>query len=221
MRSWAWLFVVGCGGAELTSVEIEPSSPEALEIGAVLDLSATATYSNGDSEDVTDLAEWSSSDGAVLSIEGGAAEGLSEGTSELTASFEGLSDTISLDVIDLGPYDVTISGDWSPQHGEQGLTFYVRLFDETDGKVVACGSVVSETAIWSVSGVDVLQAGHVYHGEAFADVNMDGECNDPGHSYIGDPRRPANKAQSFDVPHSGPAPEWEGAPCAGDEIPLQ
>lgn len=208
----------GCTGgkdaaeSEFVSLEIE-QSPAEVTIGETLSLEAVATRDNGETEVVTDQAIWESTDLAVASVDLGTVETLGSGEVTVTASYDGLSDEHMLEVIDMGPYDANISGDWSPQHGEQGLTFWVRLIDDADGTVIACGSAVEPSAIWSVSATDVLMSGHVYHAEAFADVNGDGEANDPGHMYTGNPKPPASKDQVFQVPHFGAAPLWEGAGC--------
>lgn len=206
----------GCGRAAVTEVVLTPDAPDGLALGGELQLTATALYDDGTESDVTADATWSTSDDAVLGVSGGLLEGLALGEATVEASFEAVSASLDVTVADLGPFSVTVSGDWSPQHGGQGLAFFARVVDDTAGDVVACGSLVSEEAVWSLSAADVLEAGHRYHAEAFADVNGDGLVNDPGHLYQSEPSRKVGQDLKLAVEHAGAAPDWTDEPCGAE-----
>lgn len=86
----------------LESLEITPVSPD-LPDGFSLQFTATAFFSDDTSEDVTAQAIWESSERAVANIsnaagENGLATGESEGTTRISAAFEGMEDTTTLTV---------------------------------------------------------------------------------------------------------------------------
>jgi hypothetical protein len=213
--SLLWL-VVGCGSPEVVSLAVEPGTVDRLGVDGTQSFQAIATFDDDSTEDVTASAEWSSSDDAVASVDAGVVSGVAPGEATVSVRYEGSADELTLEVLRLGPFDVTINGDWSPQHGSQGLTFYARLIDDTDGTSVACGGVVADDAVWSLSGAALLQLDHRYHAEAFADVNGDGLVNDPGHAYFSETTRKVSAEQSILVEHAGGAPDWTGPACASE-----
>lgn len=81
----------------LTSLSVAPGTLaiNADEIGA---LTATATYDDSSSEDVTALASWSSSDATKATVSAGFATGIAAGTATVTASYNGQSDTCTVTV---------------------------------------------------------------------------------------------------------------------------
>lgn len=189
-------------------------------LGGTVQLTAVLQPEDGAEEDVTADAAWESSDPAVASVDAGLVSGDALGTTTITATLGDVIAELAFEVLDPGPYDATVTGDWSPQHGGQDLMFFARVVDDADGSVVACGSVRQEDAVWTLTAPGVLVAGHEYHAEAFADVNADGVPNDPGHAYFSETKRPAQKDQEFVVPHSGGAPDWADEACAAGAPPL-
>jgi uncharacterized protein YjdB len=74
----------------LVSIAVTPS-PAGVAVGASLRMVATGTFEDGDSYDITSTAKWTSSSGAVASVNVlGVAKGLSAGTSTITASVGGI-----------------------------------------------------------------------------------------------------------------------------------
>jgi len=85
---------------KLSSVAVMPSGPASLQVGLALQFNAVATYSDGSTADVTDLAAWSSSNPAVASITSGLAQGLAAGSTNIAVSFSGQnSSPITLTVV--------------------------------------------------------------------------------------------------------------------------
>lgn len=80
----------------LTGIKITGSNK--LEKGDSANLTVTATYSNGETQNVTSAAEWSSSNEQVVSVSNSLVTALSEGTANITANYNGYSDYITITV---------------------------------------------------------------------------------------------------------------------------
>ena len=73
----------------LTSLSISPNQPSVV-IGGTTQLTATATYTDGSSNDVSSSVAWSSADPRVASVSGsGVASGSATGNVAITASYQG------------------------------------------------------------------------------------------------------------------------------------
>jgi hypothetical protein len=102
----------------LTSLAIAPSQPK-VGIGGTTQLTATATYSNGSSDNVTRSVTWSSADPRVVNVSGDAvASGSATGNVVITASFQGrtATATISSSIGNIewsGPLTITKGGTYS------------------------------------------------------------------------------------------------------------
>jgi hypothetical protein len=84
--------------ATLISITVLPD-PAAITNPGTLQFTAIGVYSNGSSRDITSLASWSSDTPATATIAaGGLATSVGAGTSEITASLGGKSDTVTLTV---------------------------------------------------------------------------------------------------------------------------
>ncbi|MFJ9113021.1 hypothetical protein [Streptomyces sp. NPDC102283] len=81
----------------LESIAVTPStlSVAATEIGAAV---ATATYSDATTGDVTASCSWSSSDSTKATVTAGFITGIAAGTSTVTASYLGQTDTVAVTV---------------------------------------------------------------------------------------------------------------------------
>jgi len=99
------LFMAGCGGgggsgssATLTGIQVK-SATSALPVGVQMSFSATGTYSNNTTADLTGLVTWSSSDTGRASINSaGTATGIAPGTTTIKATYIGISATSPLTV---------------------------------------------------------------------------------------------------------------------------
>jgi uncharacterized protein YjdB len=70
-----------------------------VDVGDTVQFTATITYPDGSTADVTGEVTWFSSDTGVATIEGGLATGESEGTAVITATIDGVeSDPVTLTV---------------------------------------------------------------------------------------------------------------------------
>jgi uncharacterized protein YjdB len=80
----------------LTSIEVAPASA-ALALGETLQLTATATLSDGSRVDLTTRAGWASSASAVATVSAqGLATGLAAGSAQVSATFDGLTSPLAV-----------------------------------------------------------------------------------------------------------------------------
>jgi uncharacterized protein YjdB len=85
------------GGAKLVSLAVTPPTASAL-IGTHATFVATATFSNGTNQNVTDAASWTSSASSVATVAQGVASALTGGTATITATYQTLSAKATLTV---------------------------------------------------------------------------------------------------------------------------
>ena len=83
----------------LTGVRVTPATLE-LTKGETGELTATAEYSDGSTRDVTGTAFWSSTSTAIAGVSHGTVTGVSKGSTSVTATFEGSSDSAEVTVLD-------------------------------------------------------------------------------------------------------------------------
>jgi trimeric autotransporter adhesin len=96
---------VTVSAATLSSIQLTPN-PVTLAVGASGQLTATGVYGDGTTYDLTNFATWLSSSASVASVSNasssrGLVTGLSNGTTNVTAVFEGVTSTI--DIVTVGP----------------------------------------------------------------------------------------------------------------------
>ena len=85
-------------GVTLVSIAITPESASVL-VGGTQQFTATGTYSDDSTADITAEAVWTSSNAAVATVEGGLATGLALGTTTITATLGGISGSAALSVV--------------------------------------------------------------------------------------------------------------------------
>ena len=89
-------------GQTVQSIQISPAAPE-VATGQSLRMKATATYSNGTQQDVTDSASWSSSNRTVATVgSAGQVVTMSAGITLIGASMSGVNSTTQLTVTTSG-----------------------------------------------------------------------------------------------------------------------
>ncbi len=102
----------------VTSLSITPNQPS-VDIGSTTQLSATATFSNGSSNNVTSGITWSSADPRVVNVSSsGLASGFASGSVAITASYNGQSATATItssvgNIQWSGPVTITQGGTYS------------------------------------------------------------------------------------------------------------
>lgn len=101
--------------ATLTSITVSPVNPK-LPRNYFLQFTATGTYSNGSTQDLTDQATWSSSDTAIATISNaagsrGEAFGRAVGTTTITATFNGINGSTPLQVTNATLTSIAVTPD--------------------------------------------------------------------------------------------------------------
>ena len=130
-------------GHVLTGIQISPSAPDALAlpVGHDLQLTATGTFSDGATADVTALVTWGSSDGSIATVSsGGVVSAAAVGSAAITASDpgSGISASVSVSVLgadlvllSISPIDPTILVGTSLQLSADGLLSDDSIADYT------------------------------------------------------------------------------------------
>ena len=104
------LGLAACGSkatttAALSSITVSPSSPSNLTVGQTTSFTASGTYSDGSTSDLTYEVSWVSDNTTIASIDAnGTATGVAAGTANITASLDGItSSSVSLPVVAATP----------------------------------------------------------------------------------------------------------------------
>ncbi|MGA8530954.1 MAG: Ig-like domain-containing protein [Acidobacteriaceae bacterium] len=101
----------GCGGSSgpalaaksLTSIAVTPASPS-ITVGATQQLTATASYSDGSTANITSSVTWTSSAGSVASVNSsGMVTAVAAGSTTVSASLSGVTGTAALSVTAAAP----------------------------------------------------------------------------------------------------------------------
>ena len=87
-------------GTTLVSISVKSDSSDPLKVGLERQFSATGTYADGSTADITSQVTWTSSDPQIATITspGGLAKGEATGSTKITASLAGVSGTVDLQV---------------------------------------------------------------------------------------------------------------------------
>ena len=119
--------------AVLQSLTVSPASTSILSLSST-NFQATGHYSDGSTADITSQAAWASSRADVATIAGGAATTLSQGTSSIRATLDGISGTSNLKVTGGNLTGITLS------------PVNPRLVKDTTGRMTASGSFSNGTS---------------------------------------------------------------------------
>ena len=93
-----WVDVVFIPSATLTTIAITPTSPT-IQVGSSEPFTATGTYSDNSTQNITTLVTWSSSSTVVASVSSsGVASGIAGGTSTITATLGSVTNSTKLTV---------------------------------------------------------------------------------------------------------------------------
>ncbi len=89
-----WVDVSFQPSATLASLAVTPSNP-IVGIGSTVQMTATGTYSDGSTQDFSNLVSWSSSNTAAATVSsGGVVTGVANGTATISASVSGLTSSV-------------------------------------------------------------------------------------------------------------------------------
>lgn len=99
--------------AALTGVEISPID-QRIPAGTACAFAVSGLFSDGSVQDLTAQATWTSSDGSVAQVVGGAAQGLAAGATTIAASFGGFSDSTTLTVTAASLTSISVAAPAAP-----------------------------------------------------------------------------------------------------------
>ncbi len=146
--------------AVLVSIAVTPSKPS-ISVGATQQFTATGSYSDGSSKNLTSTALWSSSATGVATISpGGLAAGVAAGTSSITAKSGTISGSTTLTVtsgltlvtIVVSPPDAAIPAGTTLQYMATG--FYSN----------GTSANITNTATWNATGAATISTGGLAKG---------------------------------------------------------
>ncbi|MGC1903298.1 MAG: Ig-like domain-containing protein [Candidatus Acidiferrum sp.] len=155
----------GGAGANLSSITIAPANPS-IPVHTMQQLTATGTYTDGSSADLTALVTWSSSANTVATVNAtGAITGLSAGTAMITATLNSVSQSTTATVtaptissISVTPEDLTLPLGISQQYTASAIYSDGTTADLTSGVTWSSSSAVV-TTIDSTGLASMLSAG--------------------------------------------------------------
>ncbi|BDG04093.1 Ig-like domain-containing protein [Anaeromyxobacter oryzae] len=134
----------GGGGGSVLTTTVALGADQALAKGTTHQLGAIATRSDGLTWDCTADAAWSSSDPAVVSVQGGLATALAEGTAQVSATCSSGTGTVSVAVTAAELVSLAVTGDTPLPHG--AVTRYLATGTFTDGSTADLGAAVTWTS---------------------------------------------------------------------------
>lgn len=101
----------------VTGLGITPDSVPTLPLGESVQFTATATYSDGSTQDVTSLATWNTSNSAAVTIEpGGLAVTRDNGEADISAVYGVTSNTVAFMVVAEAPPPPSDPEDYNPDN---------------------------------------------------------------------------------------------------------
>jgi len=151
------------GPATLVSVAVTPANPS-IPKGTTQPFSATGTYSDGSTLDLTSSATWVSSNTAVATISsGGLASGVAQGTSQVSASSGGLTGSTTLTVRPATPVSIAITPS-NPSIAKGTTQQFTATGTDSDGSTQDLTS--SATWVSSNPAVATITAGGLASGAA-------------------------------------------------------
>ena len=199
----------GCSGDDDDDGHQEPVSiaitgGAAVTVGSNLQLTATATFEDASTEDITSESAWTTNSAANATVGAatGLATGVSSGPATITATHDGVVGTVNLTVSTgaAATSTLTFTGSAWPHNGSNA---FVRILEGTT--VIDCqeSAVIAGTA-FSIDFGAILTQGTTYTYETFADLNGDNNYEDDvggsDHRWRGT-FNASSPAVVFDVPH--------------------
>ncbi len=164
-----WTVNIDESGVTLSSIAVTPAGPS-INAGATQQFTATGTYSDESTENITSSVTWSSSQTGTATItSGGLATAGAAGSTTITATLGAISGNTTLTVVELDVTDITVtpaSQTIYDGHTQQ-YTATATYEDESTGNITS-------TVTWSSTSTDVatIASGGLATGEG------------PGSTYI-------------------------------------
>ncbi|HEX4484684.1 MAG TPA: Ig-like domain-containing protein [Terriglobales bacterium] len=149
-------FSLGCNGffvdPTLTTLTVTPVTP-AVIAGSTLQLTATGSYDDGSSKNITGTTGWSTSDATIATVNSaGLLSGVAVGTATITATSAAISGTTTVTVQIAGLQTITLdpSNTSIPSGSTQQYKATAHLTDGTTQDITS-------SATWTSSNTDVAE----------------------------------------------------------------
>lgn len=158
----------------IVGIAVDPAS-STIFVGDTTQLTATATYSDGSSADVTGAAAWTSSDTGVATVDTGAVEGVGAGLATISAEVDGVVGTAEVIVQLAGVVSIAVSPASATVVAglTQSFTAEATLEDGSTADVTS-----SVTWLSSDEGVAIAAAGGTYTGVSAGAVTVTAQIDD-------------------------------------------
>ena len=167
--------------AVISSIDVTPSAATIAK-GEMQNFTATAMFSDGSSQDITAQVTWKSSQLAIASISAaGLAQGLNEGSAEITANFQSVTSspvTLTVNPADVTSVTVTPGTASLAKGGSQAFSAMATL---SDGSTVDVSTQVvwlsSDPSVASINGSGLAKALNV--GTVSINAQYQGVASEP------------------------------------------
>ena len=133
----------------MTGISISQSLVNA-GIGAIVNVTAQAIYTPLGTQDITDIATWSSANSAIASVSNGAITLNNPGTATITVSYAGFSQTVTVFVQNKSLVSLAVSP-LTHSMGVNGVRNYVATATYSDSSTAN----VTNSAVWSSTNTAV------------------------------------------------------------------
>ena len=121
---------------KLVSIAVAPSSPTSLAVGSMVQFTATGTYADGSTADITNNAAWACDNNTVSIDAWGIATGAGAGNAEITAALSGVISPV---------VDLTITPVISTATGVYGNYYLGLVTDDSNGEILGGDGCYDDT----------------------------------------------------------------------------
>jgi uncharacterized protein YjdB len=159
----------------LSSIVVTPASPASLAVGSALQFTATGTYSDGSTANISSQVTWSSDTTTAATIASyGLATSVAAGTANITATLDGIaSPSVALTVVSLSSIAVTPASPSLAVGATQQFTATATYSDGTTADISSQVTWASDTPTAATIDSTGLATG-VAAGTANITATMDG-----------------------------------------------
>lgn len=127
----------------LESITVSPTSAKIMA-GETQNFTATGHYDDGSDSSITYSVTWSSSDTGVATMSGRTATGKASGTATITAALSGITNTATLDVVELTSIDVDPVSTEVQETAQRQFTATATYSDSSTGDI-------TDSVLWTTS----------------------------------------------------------------------
>jgi trimeric autotransporter adhesin len=148
-------FSIGCSGffvdPTLSSITVTPATPS-LVAGDTLQLTATGSYDDGSTKNISGSAAWTSSDNTIATVSStGLLTGVAVGTATITASSAAISGPTTATIQVAGLQSITLTPAGNPSIKQGGTQQFTATGHLQDGSTPD----ITDSVTWTSTNTDV------------------------------------------------------------------